>query len=146
MDGQPFFGQSKRSFFDIGGDLADSQSDKRLNSGQHSSQTRVNFHQEPPPAEGSADLTMEVVFRILCPAAKVGAVIGVGGSVIRDLRDQSGARIKIADAVSGVDERVIIVSAAEEEGVEWCAAQEGGGGGMGRWHRDSRVSGLRSQV
>ena len=55
----------------------------------------------------------ELVFRLLCPTDKIGSVIGKGGSIIHNLRKETGARIKIADAVPGSDERVIIVSAVE---------------------------------
>jgi poly(rC)-binding protein 2/3/4 len=40
-------------------------------------------------------------------------VIGKGGSIIKNLREETGARIKVADAVPGSEERVIIVSANE---------------------------------
>ena len=55
----------------------------------------------------------ELVFRLLCPSDKIGSVIGKGGSIIYNLRKETGARIKIANAVPGSDERVIIVSAFE---------------------------------
>jgi poly(rC)-binding protein 2/3/4 len=40
-------------------------------------------------------------------------VIGKGGSIIENLREETGARIKVADAVPGSEERVIIISANE---------------------------------
>ena len=55
----------------------------------------------------------DAVFRILCPASKIGSVIGKGGSIIKALRQESGAKIKIADAIPGVDERVIIISSTD---------------------------------
>jgi poly(rC)-binding protein 2/3/4 len=55
----------------------------------------------------------ELVFRILCPNEKIGSVIGKGGSIIENLREETGARIKVADAVPGSEERVIIISANE---------------------------------
>jgi poly(rC)-binding protein 2/3/4 len=55
----------------------------------------------------------ELVFRILCPNEKIGSVIGKGGSIIKNLREETGARIKVADAVPGSEERVIIISANE---------------------------------
>jgi poly(rC)-binding protein 2/3/4 len=42
-------------------------------------------------------------------------VIGKGGNIIKALRQETGARIKIANAVPGVDERVIIISAPERD-------------------------------
>jgi len=52
----------------------------------------------------------DAVFRILCPSQRIGSVIGKGGNIIKNLRQESGAKIKIADAILGVDERVIIIS------------------------------------
>ncbi|CAM6118151.1 unnamed protein product [Calypogeia fissa] len=66
----------------------------------------------PPPMKPTAD---ETVFRILCPGSKTGSVIGKQGSIIKALRQETGARIKIADAVPGVDERVIIISASDRD-------------------------------
>ena len=63
--------------------------------------------------EGRESGENELVFRLLCPSDKIGSVIGKGGSIIHNLRKETGARIKIADAVPGSDERVIIVSALE---------------------------------
>lgn len=63
--------------------------------------------------EGRDSGENELVFRLLCPSDKIGSVIGKGGSIIYNLRKETGARIKIANAVPGSDERVIIVSAYE---------------------------------
>lgn len=63
--------------------------------------------------DGRDAVENELVFRLLCPTDKIGSVIGKGGSIIHNLRKETGARIKIADAVPGSDERVIIVSAVE---------------------------------
>lgn len=57
-------------------------------------------------------LAPETLFRLLCPASKTGALIGKGGSVIRNIRELTGARIRIDDSVSSSsDERVILISA-----------------------------------
>lgn len=49
------------------------------------------------------------VYRILCPGNVVGNVIGKGGKVIRSLRQETRSKIRVADAVPGVEERVIVV-------------------------------------
>lgn len=67
--------------------------------------------------EGRDSGENELVFRLLCPSDKIGSVIGKGGSIIHNLRKDTGARIKIANAVPGSDERVIIVSALEVQPV-----------------------------
>ncbi|KAJ7542078.1 hypothetical protein O6H91_07G013500 [Diphasiastrum complanatum] len=55
----------------------------------------------------------ELVIRILCPNDKIGSLIGKGGNIIRHIREETHAHIKIADAVPGSDERVVIISANE---------------------------------
>jgi predicted RNA-binding protein YlqC (UPF0109 family) len=44
--------------------------------------------QAPPPGT-------EIHYRLLCPAVRSGSLIGRQGSVIRALREESGARIKV---------------------------------------------------
>nr|XP_043627083.1 KH domain-containing protein HEN4 [Erigeron canadensis] len=55
----------------------------------------------------------EVVFRLLCPADKVGSLIGKGGSTRRALQAETGASIKISDPSAELDERVVVISALE---------------------------------
>jgi len=55
-----------------------------------------------------------VRFRILCPTARVGRVIGREGAVIKATRAETGARVKVAAATRGVDERVILVASGDE--------------------------------
>ena len=79
---------------------------------------------------GGVPIPEDAVYRILCPAQKIGSVIGKGGSIIKTLRQDSGAKIKIADAIPGVEERVIIISGPERAGGE--KGNRGGGGKAGR--------------
>ncbi|XP_062188811.1 RNA-binding KH domain-containing protein RCF3-like [Phragmites australis] len=55
------------------------------------------------------------IFRLLCPASKSGNVIGKGGSVIVKIRQETGAKITVDDAVRGCDERVIVITAIEDK-------------------------------
>lgn len=48
-------------------------------------------------------------FRVLCPSSKTGSVIGKSGSTISRIRQESGAKIKVEEAVPGSDERIIII-------------------------------------
>lgn len=57
----------------------------------------------------------DTVYRILCPGNKIGSVIGKGGSIIKALRHDTRAKIKVADGIPGVDERVIIIFSAAEK-------------------------------
>ncbi|KAL7162873.1 hypothetical protein ACSBR2_043195 [Camellia fascicularis] len=68
----------------------------------------ITFRPLPPPLKLS---TGETLFRILCPATKTGGVIGKGGAVIRQVREGTGARIRIDDSVPGCEERVILIAA-----------------------------------
>ncbi|KAE8125954.1 hypothetical protein FH972_020714 [Carpinus fangiana] len=56
-----------------------------------------------------------VVFRLLCPASKTGGVIGKGGSIISEIRQQTGAKVKVEETVPGCDERVVVISGSDKE-------------------------------
>lgn len=51
----------------------------------------------------------DTVYRILYPSRKIGGVIGKGGSIVKTLREETQAKITVADSVPGSDERVIII-------------------------------------
>ncbi|XP_006661902.2 RNA-binding KH domain-containing protein RCF3-like [Oryza brachyantha] len=51
----------------------------------------------------------ETIYRILCPVKKIGSVLGRGGDVVKALRDETKAKIRVADSIPGADERVIII-------------------------------------
>ena len=57
-------------------------------------------------------------FRLLCPATRIGRVIGKEGRVIKAIRDDTGARVKVAPPTPGSDERVILVASGEDEFAE----------------------------
>lgn len=73
--------------------------------------------QSPPTSE-------ELIFRILCPNDKVGSIIGRGGSIIRSLQEEIGVGIRVTDAVTGSDERIIIISSVEHLDDNISPAQE----------------------
>lgn len=52
----------------------------------------------------------ETVYRILCESRKIGSVIGKGGGVVKALREETQAKITVADSVPGSEERVIQIS------------------------------------
>ncbi|KAK9281039.1 hypothetical protein L1049_003931 [Liquidambar formosana] len=68
----------------------------------------ITFKPPPPPLKLA---TNETLFRILCPAIKTGGVIGKGGAIIRQFREDTGAKIRIDDAFPGCEERVILIVA-----------------------------------
>eukprot|EP00850_Spirogloea_muscicola_P021313 SM000244S08548 [mRNA] locus=s244:111786:114192:- [translate_table: standard] len=68
--------------------------------------------------------TVEASFRLLVPAKRVGSIIGKQGATVKQLREDTGAKIKITDSVPAADERVVLVSSLDEEGQPWSAAME----------------------
>eukprot|EP00898_Chlorokybus_atmophyticus_P001178 jgi/Chlat1/2060/Chrsp17S02529 len=69
----------------------------------------------------------EVVFRLLCPCSKTGALIGKGGATIAQLREDTGARIRVEDLVPNCDERVVNISGTDpkpDAEDAWTPAQE----------------------
>ncbi|XP_038985765.1 KH domain-containing protein HEN4 isoform X3 [Phoenix dactylifera] len=70
--------------------------------------------------------TNETLFRILCPADRTGGVIGKGGSIVRQFREETGAKIRIEDPVLGSEDRVIIIVA---EAPPKKRREDGGGNG-----------------
>ncbi|XVE72060.1 hypothetical protein DITRI_Ditri11bG0008300 [Diplodiscus trichospermus] len=65
-----------------------------------------------PPARG-AEASAEFSIKILCPAGKIGGVIGKGGFNVKQLQQETGAGIHVEDASTESDERAIRVSAIE---------------------------------
>ncbi|XP_043716088.1 poly(rC)-binding protein 3-like isoform X2 [Telopea speciosissima] len=57
----------------------------------------------------------DVLFRIVVPSREIGKVIGRGGCRIQKVREETGAMIKIADAIAPYEERVIIISSADSD-------------------------------
>ncbi|KAH0671963.1 KH domain-containing protein At4g18375 [Solanum tuberosum] len=55
----------------------------------------------------------EFAVRLVCPTENVGAVIGKGGGIIKQLRQESGASIKVDSAAAEGDDCIIFVSAKE---------------------------------
>lgn len=51
-----------------------------------------------------------LTFRILCHDERVGGVIGKGGSIIKSLQQETGCEIKVLEAVSNTDDRIIVVA------------------------------------
>lgn len=68
----------------------------------------------------------QVLFRILCPATKTGGVIGKGGAIIRQFREDTGAKIRIDEPVLGCDERVILIVADSAKSKREAATVTGG--------------------
>lgn len=66
----------------------------------------------------------EVSFRMLCTNDKVGNIIGKSGVIVQSLRSLTGAAIKIMDAVSDFDDRIILITAHESYELKHSPAQD----------------------
>eukprot|EP01018_Ginkgo_biloba_P016426 Gb_28050 [translate_table: standard] len=65
------------------------------------------------------------VFRMMVPAQKVGAIIGRKGEFVKKMCEETRARIKILEAPPGTPERVVLVSAREEQDAALSPAMDG---------------------
>ncbi|KAK9139549.1 hypothetical protein Scep_009230 [Stephania cephalantha] len=70
------------------------------------------FHSQHQPFKVASFTT---TFRILCPVLKSGKIIGKGGTVISHIRQETGAKVRVEEPVSGEDERVIVISLPDKE-------------------------------
>ncbi|KAI5084273.1 hypothetical protein GOP47_0000442 [Adiantum capillus-veneris] len=62
-------------------------------------------------ADGASEEQFTV--RILCPNSRIGSIIGKAGSVIKKMREETGAKIKVEEEVPDCDERIVRISSAE---------------------------------
>jgi len=60
-----------------------------------------------------ATLSEELIIRLLCPSDRIGRVIGKGGSTIKSIRQESGARIDVDDSKANYNECLIIITTTE---------------------------------
>lgn len=65
------------------------------------------------PGYGGSSRSEELVIRVLCPQDQIGRVIGKGGSAIKSVRQESGARVEVDDTKGNSDECIITVTATE---------------------------------
>ena len=75
--------------------------------------------------------TDDTVYRYLCPNGKIGSIIGRGGEIVKQLRSESQARIRIGDSIQGCEYRVITIFSSsrktnvyEDTGDDICPAQD----------------------
>ncbi|KAI7731331.1 hypothetical protein M8C21_011216 [Ambrosia artemisiifolia] len=57
----------------------------------------------------------DTVYRYLCPSKKIGSIMGRGGEIIKQLRSETKAKVRIGETVSGCDERVVTIHSTSEE-------------------------------
>ncbi len=72
--------------------------------------------------------TTNIAFRdVTSPTARmqVGSVIGKAGAIVKQIRDETGARIRVVEGVPNCDERVIVISGRVDPGRHTDSAQVG---------------------
>ncbi|OWM74760.1 hypothetical protein CDL15_Pgr004527 [Punica granatum] len=57
----------------------------------------------------------DTVYRCLCPGRKIGSIIGKGGEIVKQLRIDTKAKIRIGETVPGSEERVVTIYSTSEE-------------------------------
>lgn len=68
-----------------------------------------SFYSAPRDESSSKEFSL----RLVCPAANIGGVIGKGGVIINQIRQESGAVIKVNSSNAEGDNCVISISAKE---------------------------------
>eukprot|EP00262_Sarcandra_glabra_P003815 TRINITY_DN1462_c0_g1_i1.p1 TRINITY_DN1462_c0_g1~~TRINITY_DN1462_c0_g1_i1.p1 ORF type:complete len:702 (-),score=150.80 TRINITY_DN1462_c0_g1_i1:493-2598(-) len=87
--------------------------DRNLESnGKGKWQKSAGFHSQHQPMKISAGST---VFRVLCPASKSGSLIGKGGSIVMQMRQDTGAKISVEEIVPGCTERVVVIVSSDKD-------------------------------
>ncbi|WCJ25689.1 RNA-binding KH domain-containing protein [Euphorbia peplus] len=59
--------------------------------------------------------SQDTVYRYLCPVKKIGSIIGRGGEIVKQLRTDTKAKIRIGETVRGSDDRVVTIYSANDE-------------------------------
>ncbi|KAL5998891.1 hypothetical protein ACLOJK_009839 [Asimina triloba] len=120
--------RSKRSYY-YDQDY-DSPAPARTKGRYHHSSSNSHSHRrggggrpsKPPPPDGLPP-PPAVFFRILCPDVKAGGVIGKSGSIIKTIRQETGAWINVHPLVAGDEERIIEISERRRD-LSYSPAQE----------------------
>ncbi|KAK9270967.1 hypothetical protein L1049_026555 [Liquidambar formosana] len=72
----------------------------------------AGFYSQNQPLKFSPGST---VFRVLCPTSKTGSVIGKGGTIISQIRQETGAKVRVEETVPGCDERVVVIIGSDKD-------------------------------
>lgn len=67
------------------------------------------------PSQSVKTASPSAVLRLLCPASRIGSVIGKGGSMLSQIRQESGAIIRVENNIPGCDERIVTIIGSEED-------------------------------
>lgn len=78
---------------------------------------------EPQAKRQDASAPPETVLRLLIPHRKVSGLIGKHGSVIKQIKEMTGCRMRIVEALPGCEERCVIISSPDDPSVERNSAE-----------------------
>eukprot|EP00887_Chlorella_sp_A99_P004311 scaffold15.g4311.t1 len=68
---------------------------------------------------------IEVTFKLLAPEARAGVLVAHGGEVVRRIRAETDARLRLFEPHAGSpDERVVAITSMEDATSPYCAAQD----------------------
>ncbi|XP_042498949.1 RNA-binding KH domain-containing protein RCF3-like isoform X2 [Macadamia integrifolia] len=81
--------------------------------GGYKSDTRSEWSHAFYPAPRDEASAKDFSLRLLCPTGNIGGVIGKGGSIIKQIRQESRAFIKVDSSASEEDDCIITISAKE---------------------------------
>lgn len=62
----------------------------------------------------------EFSLRLICPTANIGGVIGKGGAIINQIRQESGATVKVDSSATERDDCIINISSKEVNFMALC--------------------------
>ncbi|KAL9354696.1 hypothetical protein Peur_052666 [Populus x canadensis] len=63
--------------------------------------------------------SQDTVYRYLCPARKIGSIIGRGGEIVKQLRIDTKSKIRVGETVPGCEERVVTMYSPSDETNEY---------------------------
>ncbi|KAI0500286.1 hypothetical protein KFK09_018498 [Dendrobium nobile] len=66
----------------------------------------------------------ESVFRLVVPLMKVGSIIGRKGEHIKKICEETRARVRVLEGIIGTNERIVLISAKEEQDAEISPAMD----------------------
>ncbi|XP_031475655.1 RNA-binding KH domain-containing protein RCF3-like isoform X1 [Nymphaea colorata] len=109
MAGQRY-NSGKRSYHQVDSTMNENGRGKRRHSGDERDQY------VPGPED--------TVYRYLCQGRKIGSIIGRGGEIVKQLRAESQAKIRIGETVPGCDERMVTIFSSRNRNNETEAEEE----------------------
>ncbi|GKV33499.1 hypothetical protein SLEP1_g42004 [Rubroshorea leprosula] len=91
-----------------------------------------------------------IILRVVCPASKTGIFIENGGTIISQIQQETGAKVRVEETIPASDERVIVIMDASElssEGTEVGSkrSEERSSANVAEENEDKRESGKNDE-